>query len=171
MLFSGDRVMTATAVGDRLGLPASMVHAEATPAGKIDLVKRQQAEDDGAVVMVGDGINDAAALAQADLGIALASGTNIALESGVHRDPGAPGRGGAADDRDRPCHAPGTIRQNLFFAFVYNVSAILPRRWACSACTGLIIAAIAMAGSDLTVIGNALRARRGSLATRARAAG
>ena len=155
-MLSGDRRLAAQALGDRLGLAADRVHAEATPETKQSTVR-----DLGpGVVMVGDGINDAAALAEADLGIAMASGTNIAIESADVVIPG-----------DSVQAVPWTIwmsrrtlrtiRENLFFAFCYNVVMIPVAALGLLGASGPVLAAVAMGLSDITVVGNALRLRYG----------
>jgi Cu+-exporting ATPase len=154
-MLSGDRRGVAEAVGRRLGLPSNQVVAEATPESKCDYVA---ALPPGAV-MVGDGINDAAALVEADLGIAMASGTNIAIESADVVIPG-----------DHVLAVPQTlhvaretlttIKQNLFFAFFYNAVAIPVAALGLLGATGPLFAAAAMGLSDLTVIGNAIRLKR-----------
>ncbi|MHC5007667.1 MAG: heavy metal translocating P-type ATPase [Planctomycetota bacterium] len=151
-MLSGDRRGVAEAVGRLLGLPSNQVVAEATPESKCDFVR---ALPPGAV-MVGDGINDAAALVEADLGIAMASGTNIAIESADVVIPG-----------DHVLAVPQTlhiaretlttIKQNLFFAFFYNAVAIPVAALGLLGATGPLFAAAAMGLSDLTVIGNAIR--------------
>jgi Cu+-exporting ATPase len=151
-MLSGDRRGVAESVGRRLGLPADQVVAEATPESKCEFVR---ALPPGAV-MVGDGINDAAALVEADLGIAMASGTNIAIESADVVIPG-----------DHVLAVPQTlhiaretlttIKQNLFFAFFYNAVAIPVAALGLLGTTGPLFAAAAMGLSDLTVIGNAIR--------------
>jgi Cu+-exporting ATPase len=113
----------------------------------------------GSTIMIGDGINDAAALAQADLGIALASGTNITIESADVVIPS-----------DRVMAVPqtiyiarqtlGTIKQNLFFAFFYNAIAIPVAAFGLLGTIGPLVAAAAMGVSDITVIGNAIRLKR-----------
>jgi Cu+-exporting ATPase len=154
-MLSGDRRGVAEAVGRSLGLSAHQVVAEATPESKCDFVR---ALPPGAV-MVGDGINDAAALVEADLGIAMASGTNIAIESADVVIPGdhvlaVPQTLHIARETLR------TIKQNLFFAFFYNAVAIPVAALGLLGTTGPLFAAAAMGLSDLTVIGNAIRLKR-----------
>ncbi|MDY7109016.1 MAG: cation-translocating P-type ATPase [Planctomycetota bacterium] len=151
-MLSGDQRERAEAVGRSLGLDADEVHAEATPESKQALVE----EGGAGTIMVGDGINDAAALAQADLGIAIASGTNIAIESA---DVVIPGDRVAAvpETIDLARRTLQTIKQNLFFAFVYNVAMIPVAALGLLGPHGPLIAAIAMGCSDVTVVGNALR--------------
>jgi len=160
-MLSGDRRAVAERVGRELGLGPDQIEAEATPESKSRFVKALGA----GTVMVGDGINDAAALAEADLGIAMASGTNIAIESAEVVIPG-----------DRVTAVPetihiarrtlATIKQNLFFAFVYNAAAIPIAALGLLGASGPLWAAAAMGLSDITVIGNALRLKR-SLSGRA----
>ncbi|MHC4969935.1 MAG: heavy metal translocating P-type ATPase, partial [Planctomycetota bacterium] len=151
-MLSGDRRAVAEAVGRALGLAPGQVEAEATPESKGAFVR---ALPPGAV-MVGDGINDAAALVEADLGIAMASGTNIAIEAADIVIPGdhvlaVPQTLGIARETLR------TIKQNLFFAFFYNALAIPVAALGLLGATGPLFAAAAMGLSDLTVIGNAIR--------------
>jgi Cu+-exporting ATPase len=158
-MLSGDRKTVAESVGTELGLDGDRIHAEATPQRKNELIAELRAEAPGGTVMVGDGINDAAALVRADLGIAMASGTNIAIESAEvvipsHRVMAIP------ETIDLARRTVRTIRQNLFFAFIYNACAIPAAALGLLGVNGPIIAATAMAASDLTVIGNALRLRR-----------
>jgi Cu+-exporting ATPase len=151
-MLSGDRRDRAEAVGRSLGLSADEVRAEATPESKQALVD----EGGAGIIMVGDGINDAAALAQADLGIAIASGTNIAIESA---DVVIPGDRVAAvpETIDLARRTLRTIKQNLFFAFIYNAAMIPIAALGLLGPHGPLIAAIAMGCSDVTVVGNALR--------------
>jgi Cu+-exporting ATPase len=153
-MITGDNEETARAVADEAGIDPDRVMAEVRPEDKADAVARLQ-EDDHAVAMVGDGINDAPALARSDLGIAIGTGTDVAIESAsITLVSGA-----LAGVRRAISLSELTYRkivQNLFWAFVYNV-ALVP-----VAALGYMapaFGAAAMAASDVCVIGNALLMR------------
>jgi Cu+-exporting ATPase len=153
VLLTGDSAAAAHAVAEEVDIRD--VIADVLPADKVDVITRLQ--DDGHVVaMVGDGVNDAAALAQADLGLAMGTGTDVAIEAAditlVRGDLRA-----AADAVRLARRTLRTIRGNLFWAFAYNVAA-LPL-----AAAGLLnpmIAGAAMAASSAFVVANSLRLRR-----------
>ncbi|MEN8145084.1 MAG: heavy metal translocating P-type ATPase [Gemmatimonadota bacterium] len=157
ILLTGDNEQTAQAVAESVGI--TDVRSSLLPAGKVQAIDRLQ-KDSHMVAMVGDGINDAPALTQADVGIAIGSGTDIAIEAAditlVHGD---------LDGVVRAIRLAkatfGKIRQNLFWAYFYNTVAIP------IAVLGLlhpVLAEAAMALSSITVVANANRLRRSGLA-------
>jgi Cu+-exporting ATPase len=163
VMVTGDSRATAEAVGRTLGIDE--VLAEVLPDQKIAVVKRLQ--DAGrTVAMAGDGINDAPALAQADVGIAMGTGTDIAMESAditlVKGD-----LRGIARARRLSRATMRNIRQNLFFAFVYNVLGVPIAAGVLYPVLGLLLspmfASAAMTFSSVSVIANALRLRRARL--------
>jgi P-type Cu+ transporter len=159
VLLTGDTARTAESIGKQVGI--ERVVAGVLPAGKADVVKRLQAEGD-VVAMVGDGVNDAPALAQADVGIAMGTGTDVAIESAdVTLVRGNLTGVAAAIDLSRATMR--TVRQNLFFAFAYNVLGIPLAAGVFYPLTGWllspILASAAMALSSVSVVTNALRLR------------
>jgi len=153
VLLTGDNVRAANAIAAQLGIDE--VIAEVLPAEKVEVIRRLQAEG-RVVAMVGDGVNDAAALAQADLGLAMGTGTDVAIEASdltlVRGDLRA-----AVDAIRLSRRTLATIKGNLFWAFAYNVAA-LPLAMA-----GLLnpmLAGAAMAFSSVFVVSNSLRLRR-----------
>ena len=163
VMATGDGLTTARAVGQSLGIDE--VHGEVKPADKLKLVEQLQAQG-RVVAMAGDGINDAPALAQAEVGIAMGTGTDVAMESaGVTLVQGD--LRGLVRARRLSRATMRNIRQNLFFAFIYNVLGVPVAAGVLYPAFGLllspIIASAAMTFSSVSVIGNALRLRRQAL--------
>ncbi len=157
---TGDNRHTATTVARQLGL--DRFEAEVEPADKINLVRKLQTGG-LRVAMAGDGVNDAPALAAADVGIAMGTGTDVAMESaGVTLVKGD--LRGIAKAVRLSRATMGNIRQNLFFAFVYNTVGIALAAGLLYPAFGVLlnpmIAGLAMACSSVSVIVNALRLRR-----------
>ncbi|QNN21848.1 heavy metal translocating P-type ATPase [Planctomycetales bacterium ZRK34] len=160
VMLTGDNRTTAEAVAGQLGI--DRIEAEVLPDQKAEVIKRLQREGHR-LAMAGDGINDAPALAQADVGIAMGTGTDVAIESaGVTLVKGD--LRGIAKSRLLSRHTMKNIRQNLFFAFVYNAAGVPIAAGVLYPLFGLLlspmIAAAAMTFSSVSVIGNALRLRR-----------
>ncbi len=159
VMLTGDNRVTAEAVGRRLGI--DRVEADVLPDHKADLVQQLRAQG-RVVAMAGDGVNDAPALAAADVGLAMSSGTDVAMESaGVTLLKGD--LTGIVRARKLSQATMSNIRQNLVFAFIYNVAGIPVAAGILYPAFGLLlspmIAAAAMALSSVSVIGNALRLR------------
>ncbi len=159
VMLSGDNLQTATAIAHTVGL--TEVIAGVLPAGKSDAIKRLQAEH-RVIAMVGDGVNDAPALAQADIGITMATGADVAIEAGDVTLMRSDLNGVAA----AIALSRGTMRvmrQNLFWAFIYNVIGIPLAAGALYPAFGLllspVLASAAMALSSFSVVTNSLRLR------------
>jgi len=160
IMMTGDNQKTAQAVAKKVGLDG--FYADVLPQGKADIVKKMQSEG-RFVAMAGDGINDAPALAQAQVGIAMGTGTDVAMNSaGVTLIKGD--LNGIVRARSLSENTLNNIKQNLFFAFVYNALGVPVAAGILYPLFGIllspIIAAAAMSLSSVSVIGNALRLRR-----------
>jgi len=163
VMATGDGLTTARAVGQRLGIEE--VHGEVRPADKLTLVEKLQAEG-RRVAMAGDGINDAPALARADVGIAMGTGTDVAMNSAqltlVKGD-----LRGIATARALSVATVANMKQNLAFAFVYNALGVPLATGVLFPFTGWLlspmIAALAMSLSSASVVTNALRLRSAAL--------
>jgi Cu+-exporting ATPase len=163
VMLTGDSAATAHAVARKIGIDE--VHADVSPEDKIRVVRELQSRG-SVVAMAGDGINDAPALAQADVGVAMGTGTDVAMQSaGVTLV-----RGdllGVAKARALSQATMRNIRQNLFFAFAYNTAGVPIAAGILYPFFGLLlspmIAAAAMSLSSVSVIANALRLRKAPL--------
>jgi Cu+-exporting ATPase len=163
VMLTGDNATTANAIARQLGIDD--VEAEVLPEQKSDVVNRYRREG-RVVAMAGDGVNDAPALAAADVGIAMGTGTDVAIESaGITLLKGD--LTGIVKARALSKAVMHNIRQNLFFAFIYNSAGVPIAAGVLYPVFGLllspIIAAAAMALSSVSVVGNALRLRRAAL--------
>jgi P-type Cu+ transporter len=163
VMLTGDNRPTAEAIAKELGI--NDFEAEVLPDQKLEIVKKLQAQG-RIIAMAGDGVNDAPALAQADVGIAMGTGTDVAMESGditlIKGDLNALMRA-----RNLSRATMSNIRQNLFFAFIYNLLGVPIAAGVLYPFTGLLLqpvfAAAAMSFSSVSVIANALRLRRAKL--------
>jgi Cu+-exporting ATPase len=159
IMVTGDNVTSAKAVADKLGIE---FEADVLPQKKADVVKEHQ-QKGSVVAMAGDGVNDAPALAQADIGIAMGTGTDVAIEAGGITLLKGDLRG-ILRARHLSKSTMRNIRENLFFAFIYNsvgvpiAAGILYPKF--GILLSPIIAAAAMSFSSVSVISNALRLRR-----------
>ena len=165
IMMTGDNRVTAEAVADTLGIARSDVHAEVLPGDKRDLVRRLESQG-RVVAMAGDGINDAPALAAVSVGIAMGTGTDVAMESaGITLVKGD--LRGIVRARHLSRATMRNIRQNLFLAFVYNAVGVPVAAGVLYPFTGVLISPIwasaAMTFSSVSVILNALRLRHARL--------
>jgi Cu+-exporting ATPase len=160
MMLSGDTKRTADAIAKQLGI--NEVLAEVVPAQKVEEIKKLQSEG-RFVAMVGDGINDAPAITQANVGIAIGSGTDVAVDSGdivlLKDDPRS-----VATSIRLSRSTLGKIKQNLFWAFFYNIIMIPLAAGVAHPFLGILIppeaAATSMILSDITVVANSFLLRR-----------
>jgi Cu+-exporting ATPase len=167
LMLTGDHERTATSVARAVAI--ERVIADVRPADKVAVVRRLQQETRGRVAMVGDGVNDAPSLAQADIGIAIGTGTDVALEaSDITLVRGE--LSGIVTAVKLSRRTVRIIRQNLFWAFFYNVIGIPIAAGVLYPVAGLLLspvfASAAMALSSVTVVGNSLRLRRAPLRLR-----
>ncbi len=165
-MVTGDSAPAALAVARTVGIAPEDVEAGVLPGGKLDAVRRRQQAGE-VVAMVGDGINDAPALAQADLGIAIGSGTDVAMAAGNITLLGS-GLGGVTTAIALSRATMGRIRENLFWALIYNAIGIPIAAGVLYPWLGVllspVVASAAMAFSSVSVVSNSLRLRRWRLA-------
>jgi Cu+-exporting ATPase len=161
IMLTGDNKETAAAIAKQVGIDKYI--AEVVPTEKYEVIKKLQTEEHRKVAMVGDGINDAPALAQADVGIAIGSGSDIAIETGgliLMKDDLRDVVAGIQLSRKTM----SKIKQNLFWAFVYNVALIPVAAGLLYVIIGVLLnpiyAGAAMAMSSVTVVTNSLTLRR-----------
>jgi Cu+-exporting ATPase len=164
VLVTGDNAGTAQSIAKQAGI--KRVVAGVMPEGKVEEIKRLQAAG-RIVAMVGDGINDAPALAQADVGIAIGTGTDVAIEAGdvvlMRGD-----LRGAVQAIELSRRTVRTMKQNLFWAFIYNMIGIPVAAGVLYPGLGIllspVLASAAMAFSSVSVVSNSLRLRRAGVA-------